>query len=236
MKTVKAAFKASIPIMAGYIFLGIAFGVLLSKENYNFLWALGMSIFIYAGSMQMVAVSLLAGQNDLLTVALTTLTVNARHIFYGIAMLSRFKNMGKYKPYMIFSLTDETFSLLCSVKVPKDVDERKFKFFISLFDQCYWIIGCVVGNILGSNLPFSFNGIDFVMTAFFTVVAVEQWLGTKKHSPHLVGLFAAVFCLFIFGKDKFLIPAMLLIAFLLIVMKKPIEGSPSLLKEDDLNE
>lgn len=236
MKTVKAAFKASIPIMAGYIFLGIAFGVLLSKENYNFLWALGMSIFIYAGSMQMVAVSLLAGQNDLLTVALTTLTVNARHIFYGIAMLSRFKNMGKYKPYMIFSLTDETFSLLCSVKVPKDVDERKFKFFISLFDQCYWIIGCVVGNILGSNLPFSFNGIDFVMTAFFTVVAVEQWLGTKKHSPHLVGLFAAVFCLFIFGKDKFLIPAMLLIAFLLIVIKKPIEGSPSLLKEDDLNE
>lgn len=236
MKTVKAAFKASIPIMAGYIFLGIAFGVLLSKENYNFLWALGMSIFIYAGSMQMVAVSLLAGQNDLLTVALTTLTVNARHIFYGIAMLSRFKNMGKYKPYMIFSLTDETFSLLCSVKVPKDVDERKFKFFISLFDQCYWIIGCVVGNILGSNLPFSFKGIDFVMTAFFTVVAVEQWLGTKKHSPHLVGLFAAVFCLFIFGKDKFLIPAMLLIAFLLIVMKKPIEGSPSLLKEDDLNE
>lgn len=222
MTTAKHALKASVPIMAGYIFLGIAFGVLLSQQGYGFIWALIMSIFIYAGSMQMVAVSLLAGQVDLLTVAMTTLTVNARHIFYGISMITRFKNLGKYKPYMIFSLTDETFSLLCSVRIPESVDEKKFKFLISLFDHSYWIIGCVLGNVLASNLPFSFKGIDFVMTAFFVVVAVEQWLGTKNHSPHLIGLFATALCLFLLGKENFLIPSMLLIAFLIIVMKKPI--------------
>ena len=223
MNTAKLAIKSTIPIMAGYIFLGIAFGVLLSQQDYNFVWALIMSIFIYAGSMQMVAVALLGAQSDLLTVAMTTLTVNARHIFYGISMLSKFKNMGKYKPYMIFSLTDETFALLCNVNIPAGVDEKKFKFLISLFNQFYWIIGCVSGNILASNLPLSFKGIDFVMTAFFTVIAVEQWLGAKNHSPHLMGLFATSICLFIFGKQNFLIPAMLLIALLIIVFKKQLQ-------------
>ena len=172
--TVKHAFKQSVPIMAGYIVLGMGFGVLLESKGYGVLWAIAMSVFIYAGSMQYVAINLITGGASLIATALMTLMVNARHLFYGISMLDKYKNTGKYKPYLIFALTDETYSLVCSGKIPAEVDRNKYYFLVSLFDQVYWVIGSVIGSVVGSVLNFNTAGIDFSMTALFLVVFVEQ--------------------------------------------------------------
>lgn len=223
IKTLRAAFIETIPIFAGYIFLGMAFGFLLSEAGYSPIFALFMSVFIYAGSMQFVAVSILASGLDLLTAAIVTLTVNARHMFYGLAMIEKFSKSGKYKPYLIFSLTDETFSLLCHVMVPEGIDESKFYFLISLLNHIYWISGCVFGALMSSGLSIQIKGIEFVMTAFFVVIFVEQWITLKNHIPALTGLIATGVCLIIFGKDKFLIPSMLGILVILLLLRKPIE-------------
>ena len=155
MMTAKYAFKQSVPIMAGYIVLGMGFGVLLESKGYGVLWAIAMSVFIYAGSMQYVAINLITGGASLIATALMTLMVNARHLFYGISMLDKYKNTGKYKPYLIFALTDETYSLVCSGKIPAGVDRNKYYFLVSLFDQVYWVIGSVIGSAIGSVLNFN---------------------------------------------------------------------------------
>lgn len=184
----RAAFPRTVPVMVGYLFLGAAFGILLESKGYGFGWAALMSIFIYAGSMQFVAVDLLATGAGFLQVILMTLMVNIRHVFYGISMLGKFRNLGAKKPYMIFSLTDETFSLLCTAEPPKNVDRNWFFFFIALFNQLYWIVGSVVGGLLGSSFSFNTQGIDFAMTALFVVIFVNQWREAKSHVPALVGL------------------------------------------------
>ena len=172
------------------------------------LWALLMSACIYAGSMQFVAVDLLAGPFAPLTAALVTLMVNARHIFYGLSMLERFKICGKLKPYMMFSLSDETYSLLCSAKPPEGMDKKWFMFFIALMDQLYWIAGTATGALAGSLISFDSTGIDFAMTALFIVIFVEQWESTKDHIPAILGLAGTLLCLVIFGPDWFIIAAM----------------------------
>lgn len=214
---IKNAFYATIPVMAGYLVLGIGFGMVLRTRGYGILWALAMSVFIYAGSMQYVAIDLLTGGVSLITAAVATLAVNARHLFYSISMIDKYKNQ-KRKNFLIFTLTDETYSLVCS-EVPNGADASSYYFYVSLFDYIYWIGGSAIGSVLGSVLPIRTEGVDFALTALFLTVFVEQWLTTKNHLSAIIGVGASVVCLLLFGSDKFLIPAMILITCLLLAMK-----------------
>ncbi|MDD7035682.1 MAG: AzlC family ABC transporter permease [Firmicutes bacterium] len=216
--TIKYAFKQSLPIMAGYIVLGIGFGILLKSKGYGVIWAFFMSLFIFAGSMQYVGVNLLAGGASIITTALMTIMVNARHLFYGVSMLERYKDTKPYKPYLIFGLTDETYSLVCSGDVPAGVDRNKYFFLLTMFNQCYWIIGGVAGNLIGSLITFNTAGIEFSMTSLFLVVFTEQWMSTKDHTSAIIGVVTSAACLLIFGSDNFLIPAMIGITIILIVL------------------
>ena len=219
MKTVKAAFVKSLPVMAGYVILGIGFGILAWNGGYGLPWALAMSLLVYAGSMQYVGVGLLAGGASVLTVILTTVMVNARHLFYSISMFGHYKNSGRYKPYLIFALTDETYSLLCDGQVPEGMDPDRFRFLVSLFNHSYWVLGSVLGSLAGSVLPFSTAGIEFSMTALFIASFTEQWITAKDHLPALTGLVCTLLCLLVFGTEGFLIPAMVLITLLLLLLR-----------------
>ena len=212
----RAAFLDTVPVMTGYLFLGFGFGILLHQSGYGVMWSFAMSLFIYAGSMQFMTVSLLTGGAGLLTAALTTLVVNARHLFYGISMVDAYKGAGRKKPYLIFALTDETYSLVSREQNP----DHGYCFLVSLFDQIYWVAGSVLGSLAGSLLPLNFEGIEFVLTALFVTIFVEQWLSTKDHGPAIVGVAATALCLLIFGKDVFLIPSMAAIAAILILMRR----------------
>ena len=217
-RVIKQAFVQSIPVMAGYVVLGIGFGILLRGAGYGVGWAFAMSLLIYAGSMQFVGVSLLATGASILTAALTTVMVNARHLFYSISMIGRYQN-AKYKPYLIFALTDETYSILSDGSVPEGADPDLYRFLLSLFDQCWWVTGSVLGSLLGSVLPFSTEGIEFSMTALFIASFTQQWLTTREHIPALTGLLGTLACLLIFGPGNFLIPAMLLITLVLSLLR-----------------
>ena len=222
MKIRKQAFIKSLPVMAGYIVLGIGFGIILKKAGYGLFWSFIMSLSIYAGSMQYVAVSLLTSGASLISVALTTLMVNARHLFYGISMIDKYKGSGKKKPYLIFALTDETYSLLCAEDSMSAEEHHKYSLWVSLFNQGYWILGCCLGSVLGSVLTFNTAGIEFSMTALFVTVFVEQWLTTKNHLPAIAGLVCSIACLLIFGAEHFLIPTMIAITIVLFLCKKAI--------------
>ncbi len=216
----KKAFTDTVPVMTGYLILGMGFGVLFSEKGYGLLWSLAASALIFAGSMQYVAIDLIAGGAGLITAALTTLMVNARHLFYGISMVDKYKDVGKAKPYLIFALTDETYSLVCHENSEMSGRERRrYYFLVSLFDHCWWVSGSVMGAALGPVIPFDTTGIDFAMTALFVTVFTDQWLGTKDHLSAIIGVGASVLCLLIFGSEAFLIPAMLLITALLTAMK-----------------
>lgn len=218
--SIRYAFKRSLPVMAGYLVLGMGFGILLEAKGYSVVWAFVMSVFIYAGSMQYVAVDLLAGGASLVSAALMTLMVNARHLFYGISMIDRYKDMGAKKPYLVFALTDETYSLVCSGDVPEGVDQKKYFFWVSLMNQSYWVIGSTAGALIGSLLVFNTAGIDFSMTALFIVVFVEQWKSAENHLSAVIGVTVSVICLLIFGPDSFLIPSMIAIAAVLTALRK----------------
>ena len=196
--TVRQAFIKTLPVMAGYIVLGMGFGILLRNAGYGVLWAFAMSLLIYAGSMQYVGVSLLAGGASVITTAMTTFMVNARHLFYSISMVDRYKDAGKYKPYMIFGLTDETYSLLCDGVTPEGSDPNFYRFLVTAFNQCYWVTGSVLGSLLGTVLPFSTAGIEFSMTALFVASFTEQWLTSDDHIPALTGLLSTLVCLVIY--------------------------------------
>ncbi|MDO5326615.1 MAG: AzlC family ABC transporter permease [Clostridia bacterium] len=215
----------SVPVMAGYIVLGTGFGILMRNAGYGVLWAFSMSALIYAGSMQFVGVGLLTGGASILTAIFTTIMVNARHLFYSISMIDLYKDAGKHKPYMIFALTDETYSLLCDGKIPDGVEANRYRFLVSLFNHSYWIMGSVMGNLLGAVLPFSTAGIEFSMTALFIASFTEQWLTAKDHIPALAGLLSTLLCLILFGKETFLIPAMLLITCLLTLLRRREEAA-----------
>ena len=215
-----AAFLDTLPVMTGYVFLGLGFGILLHRAGYGLLWSFAMSLFIYAGSMQYMAVSLLSGGAGLLTAALTTLVVNARHLFYGISMVGAYKGAGRKKPYLIFALTDETYSLVSRAQFPDGISRHRYCFLVSLFDQIYWVAGSVLGSLAGRFLPIDFDGIEFVLTALFVTIFVEQWLSTKNHFPAVVGLLTTLACLSIFGRNIFLIPSMVSIAAILILKRR----------------
>ena len=222
---IKTAFIKSLPVMAGYVVLAIGFGILMKEAGYGLFWSFLMSFTIYAGSMQYVAVSLLSSGASLISAALTTLMVNARHLFYGVSMIDKYKDAGNKKPYLIFALTDETYSLLCGDDYPGGEDKHWYSFFVSLFNQCYWVIGSIIGSILGSLITFNTAGIDFSMTALFVTVFVEQWLTTKNHLPAIAGFFCSIACLMIFDPDSFLIPTMFSITIVLSLCKNVMEES-----------
>lgn len=220
MKAFKFAFRQTIPVLCGYLFLGLAFGLLLQEAGYNFVWAFFSSIFIYAGSMQFILVTFLSGSVSFLSVAVMTLSVNGRHIFYGLSFLERFKEMGKRYPYMIFSLTDETYSLLCGTKIPNEFNKSDVSFYMALLDHSYWIAGSTLGALLGEFIPFDMTGVDFAMTALFTVIFVEQWLAAKSHFPAILGAVSATACLIIFGADNFILPSLIVTVLGLLVWKR----------------
>lgn len=219
-KGLKTAFRDTIPVLTGYLFLGAGFGILLSEKGYGIGWAFFMALFMFAGSGQYLGVELLATKASLITTAIATLLVNARHLFYGISLLDTYGDAGKKKPYMIFGLTDETYSLVTQNQPPEGISRHTYCFLVTLLDHIYWICGCVLGNVAGSLLPISFEGVEFVLTALFVTMFVEQWLTHKDHTPAIIGVVSTALCLMIFAKDIFLIPSMALIALLLTLSRK----------------
>lgn len=220
-RELRAAILDTVPVLSGYLVLGLGFGMILRTRGYGPGWALLMSGLIYAGSLQYVAIDLMTGGASLVTTALTALAVNARHLFYGLSMLDRYRGTGAKKPYLIFALTDETYSLVCRDKLPVPEEKRTaYSMTVSLLDHFYWMSGSLLGALLGSVLPFSTEGVDFALTALFLTVVVEQWLGTGQHRYALTGFGASLACLLIFGGDSFLIPAMALMLALLALLHK----------------
>lgn len=219
--TVKFAVKKSLPVLFGYLFLGSAFGIMLYEAGYNWIWAAFISLFVYAGSGQFLLVSLLSSAASLPTVAMMTLFVNSRHIFYGLSFVERFKKGGWRYPFMIFTLTDETYSVNVSFnETPKDVDEIKARFMIGELNHLYWIAGSVIGSLAGQNIPIDFTGIDFSMTALFVVIFVDLIRGGKSFKIcGAAGVFCALICLLIFGADKFLLPSLILCCAVLLCAK-----------------
>ncbi len=219
LSAIRAAFPDTIPVLTGYLFLGAGFGILLVESGYSVLWAGVMALLIFAGSGQYLLVGLLASGASLLSAAVATLLVNARHLFYGISLVDAYKHAGKRKLYMIFGLTDETYSLVTQTKLPAGVDRADYCFWVTLLDHCYWIAGCILGAVIGTVVPIDFSGVSFVLTALFVTIFVEQWLFTKDHIPALVGVVCTAVSLLIFGSDIFLIPAMAAIAGILILRR-----------------
>lgn len=221
--TLKFAFKQSLPVLVGYLFLGSAFGIMLYEAGYNWIWALFISIIVYAGSGQFLLVSLISSAASIPTVAFMTLFINSRHMFYGLSFVDKFKK-GKWRyPFTIFTLTDETYSVNTSFNsVPDDVDETHARFLIGEFDHLYWIMGSVIGSLAGQTIPIDFTGIDFSMTALFVIVFInlmKEQKGRRK-LVGVIGIFSAVICLIIFGADKFLLPCLVITVLILSSAKK----------------
>lgn len=217
MKLWREALRLTVPVMCGYVVVGMAFGLLLEDAGYGVWWALLASCVVYAGSMQFVLVSFLTGTLSFASMALTTFAVNCRHLFYGLSFLDEFNHMGAKKPYMIFSLTDETYSLLCSMKGDERPEKAKLTFLMALFNQSYWVTGSVLGSLVGRVIPFDLTGIDFAMTALFVVIFLEQWLSGGGRRSALVGLGCGVGALLLFGPDGFLLPSLAASAALLLI-------------------
>lgn len=226
--TLKAALPVTVPVLMGYLSIGVVFGWMMSAIGYNPLWSVAMSATIYAGSGQYLGVDLLANATPLADVAFLTLVINFRHLVYGLSMLEKFKGMGWRKLYMIFSLTDETYALLAGVRAPEGVDDKGFYFTIALLDHAYWILGSLIGAVAGSLISINTEGIDFAMTALFIVIAVEQWQGAERHFPAFLGAGGTLLCLLIVGPDggRFLIPALGILVAGLLLARPVLEGAP----------
>jgi 4-azaleucine resistance transporter AzlC len=223
VRALQAAFPHTIPVFTGFIFLGIAYGILMDSKGYGVGWTFLMSLVVFAGSAQYVALTFLTTVFNPVYALLMTIMVNARHLFYGLSLLDKYGNTGKMKPYLIFGLCDETFSIVCSTEPPEGVDRNWFYFFITLLDHCYWVTGSALGALLGSVVSFDTKGLDFVLTALFIVIFTGQWKAQRNHKPAVIGVAATVFCLVLFGPGNFLIPSMLLILAVLTVFRRGIE-------------
>ena len=222
-KAFKAAFPYTIPIFAGFWFLGLTYGIYMNVSGFSFLYPMLMSITIFAGSMEFITANMLLGSFNPVQAFLMTLMINARHLFYGISMLDRFRGTGLKKLYLIFGMCDETFSINYTAEIPSDVDRGWFMFFVTLLNHFYWFSGSALGGIFGSFIHFDTAGLDFVMTAMFVVIFMEQWLKDKQHISALLGLGISILCLLIFGADNFIIPSMAAMLLMLTGMRKPIE-------------
>ena len=220
---IKKSFPSTVPVLFGYIPLGFAFGVMLSAAGYNPLWAFVMSLTIFAGTGQFLCVTLLAAGADLWQVVLMTFLLNFRHFFYGLSLVVKYHGTGKLKWYMIFGMTDETYAVMTSTKVPEGIKPAHYYFTVTMLDHIYWIIGGVLGASVGSLVDFNSTGIEFVMTALFAVLVVEQWKSNKIHLPALIGFFVPVLSLLILGSEHFLIPALFVVSALLMLLRPKLE-------------
>ena len=223
-----AAFPHTIPIFAGFWFLGMAYGIYMNVSGFSFWYPMLMGLTIFGGSLEFVAVTMLLGTFAPLQTLVMALMIQARHLFYGIAMLEKFKGLGWKRFYLIFGLCDETFSINCSAEIPEDVDRGWFMFFVTALNHFYWVSGAAIGGLLGSLLTFNTEGLDFVMTAMFVVIFLEQWMKEKKHYTALIGVAVSAVCLLLFGADGFMVPTMACILCLLTVCRKPIEKAGGL--------
>ena len=214
------AFKTSLPVLAGYTVLGIGFGILLQKAGYGVIWAVVMSITIYSGTMQYLGATLIAEAASPLTAVITTLMVNIRYAFYGIPMIKHYSGTGLKKGYLIFSLTDETYSLLCGGSYPDGEDKHTYQFLVSLFNHIYWIVGSVLGNVMSSAIAFDSKGVEFSMTAIFIATFAEMFRKKENRAPAAIGVLISVICLLLFGAEYFLIPTMMLIVLALFALRK----------------
>lgn len=212
----RAAFPATIPVLTGYLCIGMAYGLLMANAGYGIFWALLLSLLCYAGSMEFVAVSLLTAGFDPVQALLMALMINARHAFYGLSMLEKYRGTGWARPFLIFSLTDETFSLVSTLEPPDGVTRRDFYFWISLLDYLYWQMGSVLGALIGGLLPFDTTGLDFALTALFIVLFLEQWRKKENRPAALIGLGCTAVSLAVVGADRLVIPAMVLILAVLL--------------------
>lgn len=219
----RKAFPYTVPIFAGFVFLGIAYGIYMNSLGFSAIYPILMSLTIFAGSMEFVAANLLLVSFNPINALFLTLMVNARHLFYGISMLDKYKKVGAKKYYMIFGLCDESFSINCTADVSKNVDKGWFMFFVTLLNHSYWVLGATIGGIFGSLVKFNTRGLDFVMTALFVVIFIEQWMKEKNHYSALAGLGLSTICLIIFGGNMFILPAMFAILGILTLLKKPLE-------------
>lgn len=219
----RAALPATIPVLMGYLSIGIAFGLMLEAVGYNVIWSFFMSLTIYAGSGQYMGVELLRDGAALTSVAMLTLILNFRHLVYGLSMLEKFRGMGWRKLYMIFSLTDETYALLSSARVPERVDPHAYYFAIALLDHAYWILGSVIGSVAGALIQFDTTGIDFAMTALFVVIAVDQWKAAREHLPALLGAGCTLLFLILVGEEQMLLPALGAIVAALLLLRPRLE-------------
>ena len=222
-KKIKAAFFAAfpntIPILAGFLFLGIAYGIYMNQSGFKFYYPMFMSFIIFAGSVEFATVSWLLGSFDPINIFFLTLMINARHLFYGLSMLEKYNIPGWKKLYLIYGMCDESFSINATVDVPKDIDKGLFMFFVTILNQIYWVAGATIGGIFGSFIPFDTKGLEFVMTALFVVIFLENWLKEKDHSASVIGLFISFICLMIFKGTNFIIPSMIIILSVLTLLR-----------------
>lgn len=223
IKALKAAFPHTIPIFAGFLFLGMTYGIYMNVSGFSFWYPMLMSMTIFAGSMEFVTVNLLMGAFNPVQALTMTLMINARHLFYGLSMLDKYKGLGWKKIYLIYGMCDESFSINYTADIPEGVDRGWFMFFVTLLNQLYWVSGSTLGGIFGSFIHFNTEGLDFVMTAMFVVIFMEQWLKDKIHASQYVGLLVSLICLIIFGAGDFIIPAMIGILLILTMLRKPLE-------------
>ena len=221
-RDIGAAFRTSLPIIVTFIVLGIGYGILMEKHGYGPLWSLLAGVVIFSGTAQFVSIDMLTS-GSVLMAAVTALMVSARHIFFSISMIGRYKDEGRRKWYLFYALCDESYAMLSSGEPPEDVNLSNYRLLVTLFDQSAWIIGSVLGGWIGSLLTFDSTGIDFSMTALFTTVFIQQWIDTKCHIPAILGLLATLACRLVFGRDLFLIPAMIIIITMLTIMRSKIE-------------
>ena len=222
-KALRAAFPHTLPIFAGFWFLGLAYGIYMHAAGFSFVYPMLMSLLIFGGSLEFVAVEMLLSPFAPVQVLIMTLLIQARHLFYGISMLDKYKGMGWKKGYLIFGMCDETFSVNYTSEIPEDVDRGWFYFFVTLLNQFYWVASATIGGIIGSLLKFDTSGISFVMTAMFVVIFLDQWMKEKIHVSSMIGILVSLVCLILFGADSFMIPTMILIVLLLTVLRKWLE-------------
>lgn len=229
LRALRAAFPHTVPILTGFLFLGMTYGVYMSSLGFSWIYPTLMALTIYAGSMEFVAANMLLGAFNPLQAFAMTLMVNARHLFYGLAMLDRFRGLGWKKLYLIFGMCDETFSVTCSVRAPEGVDEGWFMTFVTLLDQLYWVLGAALGGLCGSLLTLNTEGLDFVMTAMFVVIFLENWLKEENHTSSLLGLALPCACLVLFGAQSFILPSMAAILLALTALRGRLEkgGDPA---------
>ncbi len=219
------AFRASLPIMAGYGFLGVTYGIYMHELGFSFVYPMLLAVTVYAGSAEFLLGNMLLGSFHPIQAFLMVLMINARHLFYGLSMLDRYKGLGWKKFFLIFGMSDETFALTSSTKIPEGADKGWFLLWITWLDEAYWVTGATLGGIIGPYLKFDLKGLDFVLTAMFTAIFADNWLREKSHTSSMAGLFISAFCLLLFGADNFIIPSMVVILLFLTIYKKRKEGA-----------